>query len=304
MPVISRSFNLEIPNNSGDAVLNTYVDLAMELSEYYGKNIRQGNNFVLKGVSASLRPLDDGLTDDYDTGMAAVAVHEFCPTNKHSRKAWNLIFQQWKRQKLLSGKVGRYMRNDDFEVGYTSTSSYHNADRTSVMYSGGIGDTTTEKITVYGASTDGSDYTLEDFFNSQLDPVQTLSSVDPFTSTVIKGNKFNSSGFPHPQNFNVSATSSAIVTSNNTLTNFSGAISMGDMHEFPIPLNIFCGLMKLNVYVNAPDTDAQIEDNTVLTLTYYISKWKPLVYRPKPRRKKGYRATMRKSGRRSRRRRG
>lgn len=303
MPVISRSFNLETPNNSGDAVLNTYVDLSMELSDYYGKNIRQGNNFVLKGVSASLRPLDDGLTDDYDTGMAAVAVHEFCPTNKHSRKAWNLIFQQWKRQKLLSGKVGRYMRNDDFEVGYTATSSYHNADRTSVMYSGGIGDTTTEKITVYGASTEGSDYTLEDFFNSQLDPVTNLASVDPFTSTVIKENKYYHSGFPDPQNFSVSATSSAIVTDvGNTM--YSGAISMGDLHEFPIPLNVFCGLMKINVFVNAPDTSSQIEDNTVLTLTYYISKWKPLVYRPKPRRKKGYKANMRTSRRRSRRRRG
>lgn len=303
MPIISRSFNLETPNNSGTPVLNTHIDLAMELSEYYGRNIRQGNNFVLKGVSASLRPLDDGLTDDYDTGMAAVAVHSFCPANKHSRKAWNLTFQQWKKQKLLAGKVGPYMRNDDFEIGYSSTAAYHNATRTSSIYAGGIGDSTKEQVMIYGASTDGDDFTLEDFFNSQLDHHQVLTPVDPFTNTAIKANKFSSTSFPAPQLFNVSATSSAVVTDVGGSTMYSGAVSQGDMSMFPIPLNILCGLMKINVYVNAPDTTSQMEDNAVLTLTYYISKWKPLVYRPKPRRKKPYRATMRKSRGRSRRRR-
>lgn len=305
MPIVTKNFELETPNNSGDHVVNTYVDLAMELSELYGKNIRQGNSFKLKGISCYLRPKNDDAFDDYDVGMACTIRHSFCPTNKVSRKAWNLIFQQWKKQKLLSGKVGAYMRNDDFELGYDASASFTSA-RTSTIHASGLGDTDSEKVTIYGNASQGQYFPLRDFMDSQLDPVQVLNSLDPFDNSTIKGNKFSSSTFPKEMEFYNAATSSSIVTSNNLLTNFSGGISMGDWETFPVPIHVLAGLLKLQVWVNPPDTDAQTQDNTVLSISYHIQRWKPLVYRPRPNRytyKKGQSKFTRMPRRRSRRRR-
>lgn len=306
MPIVTKNYDLETPNNSGDKVLNTYLDLALELSELYGKNIRQGNTFVLKGVSCSLRPKDDGLLDDYDVGMAATIRHSFCPTNKVTRKSWNLIFQQWKKQKLLAGKVGAYMRNDDFEIGYDASSTFSSA-RTSTIHAGGLGDTDSEKVTIFGDASQGGYFPLRDFYDSQLDPVTNLVSTDPFTSVGIKGNKYQSTSFPKEMEFYTQASSSAIVTEVNGNTMFSGGIALGTWEEFPVPISVFAGLMKVQAWVNPPDTASQVEDDTVLSISYHIARWKPLVYRPKVKRmtyKKGQsKFTPKSSRRRSRRRR-
>ena len=270
MPIVTRTIPVDLSNNPGDSTYNTYVDLAMLLSEYYGKNIRQGQNFKLGGIQATLHP-----SEDLDIGMNASVKHTYIPTVKHSRKAWNMLFSQWKAQKLLAGKVGQHMRYDDFELGWDASSAYHSATRTSTMFSSGIGDTTSEKLMLTGSSTAGTDHTLLDYYNSQHRARS--ESIDPFTGAVIKAAKFNTtSPFPAEQVLWSTSTASSMVDSNATPDMLGGAIANDSYTPFPSPANVMCGVMKLNVYVMPDDTGSQIEDAMSLTISYHILSFKPL----------------------------
>ena len=296
MPVLSHTIsNLTVPNDPTSPVHNGHVDLSILASQYYSKTVRQGNAFRLKGVSAHILPAA-GITQDWDTGASATVKMSYAPCTKVTRKAWNDVFQQWLKQKKLKGMVGQHMRYDDFELGYTSSTSYHNASRTSTMHAGGIGDSDQEIITIYGNATSGSDFTLEDYINSQHDKV--APSLNPFDSSIIKDAKFDyNATFPDEQSLFVSASSSNIVTDIGTTDAYSGSVVLDDIDEFPLPVDIFAGMLKLNVYIPVDDTLGQWADSFDLILNFYVQSWKPLVYRRKPRKAK---KTMRRksSGRR------
>lgn len=292
MPILTHTVsNLTVPNSPEDPVHNGLVDLSILASQYYSKTVRQGNSFKLKGVSANILPAS-GVTQDWDTGASVTCKLSYAPVTKITRMAWNHVFKQWLKQKRLKGMVGESMRYDDFELGYEASTSYYNTTRTSTIHASGIGDDNSERVMLYGGSTQGTDYTLQDYINSQHDAPP--ASVDPFDSTTIKEAKFSTgSRWPASQLLFVSGTSSNVVTDIGTSDAYSGSVVLDDMKEFPIPVNVLCGLLKLNVYVPIDDTLTQWADSFDLMIHFHVESWKPLVYRPKPKTTK--RAARRKS---------
>ena len=141
MPAVTVSIPVQNDNSPHTPNIDTTVDLAMLLSEYYGKNIRQGNNFRVKAMQATLVPADNAALAYIDTGLPATVRTTHLPTTKHSRRAWNEVFRQWKRQKQLGGLVGSSVRNDDMEFAWKSDMT---TSRTSTIHGTGLGDTSTE----------------------------------------------------------------------------------------------------------------------------------------------------------------
>lgn len=294
MPVVTKVIpNLDISNDPSAPVATGFIDLSMECSKLYSRNVRQGQTFTLKGVQAAIIP-SAGLTDDWDNGMSVNVKHEYLHTTAHTRKIWNKTFNVWKQQQgnALSRTPVKY---NDFEVGWHAASHLHDADRNSTIRSSGIGDGSDEKVVLWGDSTSLDDFTMQDYSNSMYDRADP--SRDPFQNTVIKEPKFNHySLWPEPSRFYAEATSSNIVTNLDGPNGYSGSITMNTMHMFPIPIKVMCGLMKYEVYIPLDDTILQYADTCDLILMYYVSSMKPLVYRPKARKKKAY-STRRRSTR-------
>ena len=292
MPAVTKTYTgLSVPNNPESPVQLDMIDLSVLLSEYYGKNIRQGMNFKLKGVQATLRPNTSG---DFDVGSSCIVKHEYCPTTAHSRKAWNDVFSQWKKQNSLSSRTK--IRYNDFEVGFHA--SYLDSDRTSKLFATGLGDSNEESVVLFGDSTGGSDFALQDYYNAMYKAPE--ASVDHFNNTALKDPKFLRTKFPVPQMFYCSATASTIVTDNDISDMYSGSMVSTDVQEFPFDLNILAGVMKLLIYIPQDDTLSQWADTFTVDITYYVSSWSPLVYKAKKNRRKSSKRTMRRfRGRRS-----
>lgn len=269
-----------------------YTDLSLLLSEYYGKNIRQGNTFNLTGYTAHLS--QDSATDDADTGISVQGTSQYIPTTKHSRAAWNHQFQRWSRQKRLSGNIGQLTRNDDMEMAFDATGQ---TSRTSTFYAGGLGDSDgAEKLTVLGTSSTGVRSALVDMYNS-LNPIHQDSKTE-FGGN-IKSPKFLDK-FPQAQAFNWTAHASSNANWTQSVevlgvedatagsVHYMGASSHMDYVAFPNNsyLPIFCGLLKHIYYILPPDVDTgpdppTAETDWTLTITFYIDSWNPLVYKKK-----------------------
>lgn len=282
MPVITKVIpNLDISNDPSSPVATGQIDLALECSKLYSRNVRQGQTFTLKGVQAALIPSAGG-TDDWDSGMSINAKHEYIHTTGHTRKVWNRVFNAWKQQQRgsLSHSPVRY---NDFECSWSASEA--SANRTSTIFSSGVGDDDAEYVTLTGNSTSGADFTLEDLSDSMYDAP--TKSLDPFDNSTLKDPKFdNTKLWPDAQRFYVDATSSNILTALDGPNAYSGSMTLQTMYEFPIPLKIMCGLMKYEIYIPLDDTTVQYADTVDLILMYYVSTMKPLVYRPRPRKSK------------------
>jgi len=293
MPIVTKVIgNLDISNDPSTAVTSGYIDLSQEVSKLYSRNIRQGQTFKLKGVQAALIP-SAGATDDWDSGMSVNVKHEYIHTTGHTRMVWNKVFNAWKQQQR-SGLSHTPVKYNDFEIGWSMDSNCHEG-RNSFIHSSGIGDTTEEKVVMLGHSTHQSDFTLEDYSNSMFDRPEP--SVDPFGSAAIKEPKFNNVAlWPETSRFYADATSSNILTALDGPNAYTGSVTTQTMYEFPLPLSVMCGIMKYEVYIPLDDTIVQYADTVDLILMYYISSMKPLVYRPKARKKKAF-TTRRRSTR-------
>lgn len=294
LTAVSQTFTVNQGNDPTSPII-AYTDLALLLSEYYGKNIRQGNTFNLLGYSAHLSC--DSQSDDADTGLSVQGVTQYLPTTKHSRAAWNHQFKRWSRQKQLSGNIGQLVRNDDMEMAWDATGE---TSRTSTIYAGGLGDSDgSEKLVLTGVSSTGSRSSLTDMYNS-LNPIHDDSKTE-FGGN-IKSPKFLNK-FPAVQNFTWTAHASSSfqwsdlqddLTVADTMEavadsiHYMGATSHQDMIAFPgdsyIP--VLTGVMKHIYYVLPPDVDTgdnppTAEDDWTLTITWYVKSWTPLVYRAK-----------------------
>lgn len=279
MPVLTYTTGeFNVSNDPEDSVRNEFIDLSLLLSEYYAKQVRQGNSFKVMGASAKLIS-----RSQTDSGAAASVKLSYCPAVKNARQAWNVMFNQWKKQKQLSAKVGRGMRFDDFELGLTESSSY-SSDRTSTIYGSGMGDTTTEKCVIWGDSSAGTDYSLSDVYNAMVKPMPTASK-DPFTNVVIKDPKFTQT-FPEEQHIWLTSVLSSTVTAQLTGDMLAGGDATTPLKVFPEPINMLAGLMKVNVYLVPDDTTLQVADTFAVSVTIHVKSWKPLVYRPKSSKKK------------------
>lgn len=316
MPIVKvEGIDASNDNSPHTANFDVQIDLAMLLSEYYGKMIRQGQNFKVDGVQAWLRPADEGILEGTDVGVSAAVKIGYIPTTGHSRKAWNNVFKQWRAQKNLAGAVGPQVRHDDMEFCWEHT--FH-TDRTSTIYGGGVGDTTEEKLCLVGSSDASTDFCLNDYYNSAY--ATPPSSKNHFDNSVIKAPKHGSTPFPEPQSLYVSATNSArlgilgdvwdLGLLDLTPEGLTSAIAMSPMEVWPHPVNVFCGLMRARGFIMPDDTADQLEEDMVLDLAISVKSWTPLVYKKKTARwmrgrkgssKKSSRAYGRRYNRRSRR---
>lgn len=273
---VTKTYTVTQPDDSSTTIFsgeNQQVDLALELSNTLGRQIRQGQTFRVIGAQAHLH----ATAGDEDTGFSVAMEASYIPTTAHARKAWNNVFKQWKGQKRLAGKVGAQIRYDDLEYAYTA-SAINN--RTSSIYGSGIGDTSPESLVLVGSSTAGTDFSLQDYYNSAFETPE--ASRDHFTNVTIKAPKFDSSPFPAPQTLKFGASWSSMVDTQSDPDALGGGINLHDFQFFPADnhINVMCGLFFLNGYVLPPDTVFQNADTLSLSVTFAVEGWSPLVYKP------------------------
>lgn len=298
MPGVSQEFEVSISNDPAVQVITTgrramYLD--MLLSEYYGKMIRQGSSFTITGLQASLRPATDA--SGIDVGLSAQVEVDYVPVTRHSKFAWNQIYKGWRNQKKLATAVGGQVRYDDLEFGWDDKEGV-DRQRTSTLFGSGMADALQEKLVLTGGSTPSAgvvvgQYSMQDYYNQSYKTP--AASEDPFSGTPIKEPKWGDTPFPEIQTMNCSATSSANAEIDITPTHFMGAITMGPIETLPVPCHSLCGVLQVGAFIMPDDTLAQDEDDFILTVTIFVSAWKPLVFHTNVKRSYGKRYKGRKS---------
>lgn len=257
----------------------------------YGKNIRQGNTFYVKQVNAQLIARNEGSLEDFDTGGAATLQLKMYQTNKYNRAAWNSVFKQWSTQKRLGGAVGAAIKNDDMEFAF----NYFNQNsRTSTIYQN-MADEIPEKLVLGGTSTAGQDFSLEDFCNTTMFPIQEPSK-DHFDNSVYKENKFDDNRMGDHLQIELGMHNSSVVTDIGGLEiggvnvtpgrALSGASVGTAQYEAPYPIPVLCGLMEYYCLITPPDTASQVADDFFIRIQIHLARWKPLVYRSRKSRRK------------------
>jgi hypothetical protein len=288
MPIINLQHTVKLNEegaiNTGDPsqmVFNTTVDLALELSKLYSKNIRQGANFRVKGVQAALRPVGSG----YDVGLSSHVRFAYCPTTKHTKDAWKSLFGTWIGQKKLrAGALAKGTRYDDLEYAYDLGSV---STRTSTLLQGGLLDSTADKMVLYGSSSEDSGterISLQDYWNSlQIQPAPSRYSA---SNDIVKPAKFDTQ-FPVEREFFTSADASSVATFETRvipvpgfediqtdLTHLGGSNFDSPIETLPECANVFCGLLNIKGWVVPDDTVAQWPDEAVLEMVIWVESWK------------------------------
>lgn len=282
MPAVTAEFPVSITNTPGTQVIEQgkramYLD--MLLSEYYGKMVRQGNGFTIKGIQASLHPASDA--SGIDVGLSAEVHVDYVPVTKHSKFAWNQVYKGWRNQKKLATAIGGQVRYDDMEFGWDKNEGVDRG-RTSTIFGSGMSDALAEKLVLTGASaqTAGTTvgyYSLQAYYNDAYETP--APSRDPFTDSDIKEAKWGDTPFPETQTLHCSATSSAMGWEDAaTLDHLGGAITTGPIETLPTPVHSLCGVLRIGAFIMPDDTLAQDEDDFILEVTIYVSAWKPLVF--------------------------
>jgi hypothetical protein len=270
--------------------INAQMDLALLLSRKLGRNIRQGHSFKVKGFGAHLEYV--GATDA-DTGLAASVGLLYAPVTKHSVAAWRQMFKKWQKQKQLSGKVGKYVRYDDFECAIRAGLE---TSRTSRVLVGGLGDSNDEAVTVYDAASSGLRTSLQDMYNS-YNPIPE-ESTDEF-GVSVKSPKF-SEYFPEYVTLGTAAKASSIASwarydevnltpgvadylADADNVHYMGADAATELHMFPADsyINVLCGLFNVYGTLLPPDVDTGdippgAETNWDVVISVLVEGWTPL----------------------------
>lgn len=257
------------PENWAEGVIQVDAELSKEL----GRTIRNGNSFRLVGFGSSLRAVTGA--SDLDVGFAGTTVVQFAPVTKNGVGAWQSLQKQWMKQKQLSSGVGKYVRYDDFEVGWSSTTLLPSA-RNSTILMGGLNDAASEKIGLYSASIDGTFVSLSSYYDN-LNPIPAVSE-DPF-GNVIKTAKFTDK-FPDFRELAMPTSFSANVANLTAGDGYSGAISTGEISWLPSDnhLSHMTGTLRYYFKGLAPDTDIPpaSPDELKLIITLVYEGWAPL----------------------------
>ena len=53
---------------------------------------------------------------------------------------------------------------------------------------------------------------------------------------------------------------------------------MGDVQTLSVPVQSLCGVLQVGAYIMPDDTIGQDEDDFILTVTVFVSSWKPLIF--------------------------
>ena len=129
------------PQSPGDWT-SGHIQVDKLLSQELGRTIRNGNSFRLVGFGSTLRGFN--ASSDLDVGFAGTCVLQYCPLTANGVGAWQSLQAQWMKQKRLSSGVGKYVRYDDFEVGWDDNTGL-SAGRNSTIRMSGLDDATTEQ---------------------------------------------------------------------------------------------------------------------------------------------------------------
>jgi len=252
--------------NPGQNWASGVIQVDKELSKELGRTIRNGTSFRLVGFGSTLR----GITGEVlDTGFAGTSVIEYCSVTKNGVGAWQTLQGQWMKQKRLSSGVGKYVRYDDFEIGWDAN-SFLTAGRNSSIRMTGLDDATSEFISIYGTSVDGTVVTLESYYDN-LNPIPVVSE-DPF-GAVIKTAKYTNK-FPDKKNLEMPCTFSSGVTSGGLL---SGAVAIGDIQWLPSDNHLSHMTGTLAYYFRGIANNTwNAADVLNLTITLVYEGWAPL----------------------------
>lgn len=256
-------------HNWGEGVMQVDVNLSGQL----GRTIRNGNQFRLVGMGASLRGYDG--SSDVDTGFAGTASVYATPVTRHSVKAWQGLYKVWRKQKQLgAAKVGAGVRYDDFEVGWDDGNLLP-ASRNSTIYGDGINDPSDESVVLYGPSTAGAAVSMQLYYDN-MSP-QAVASKTPFGATV-KQPKW-SHKFPDRIELSAAATFSSMVDTQGIPDSLGGAMALGEINWLPAD-NHFSHLTGTLFYFikGIPgDTGAQAADQLKMIITLVYEGWSPLI---------------------------
>ena len=243
------------------------------LSEELGRTVRNGNSFRLVGFGANLKGF--GGSSDQDVGFAGTAVVQYTPVTKNSVGAWQSLHKQWMKQKQLSSGVGKYVRYDDFELGWEATNLL-GPGRTSQIRMGGLNDATQENVVIYGNSTDGATVSLKDYYDN-LNPIPAASE-DPF-GAIIKEPKFLNK-FPDFKQLIMPTSFTAVTIAEDDPDTYAGGMANGDISWLPSDNHLSHLTGTLYYYFKgvapAPLLAPVIPDELRLTITLVYEGWAPL----------------------------
>jgi len=269
--IIQLEVEIEQPDdhelNWADGTIQVDVDLSKEL----GRTIRNGNSFRLIGFGSTLRGFIGA--SDQDVGFAGVTGLQYCPVTKNGVGAWQSLQKQWYKQKLLSTGVGKYVRYDDFEVGYDG-STLLPAARNSTILMGGLNDAASELVGLYGPSVDGTYVSLESYYDN-LNPIPTVSE-DPF-GAVIKTAKFVDK-FPDAKILYMPTSFSSMNQSSLPAEGYAGGIATGEIQWLPSDnhLSHMTGTLRYFFKGIPGDSTIPIADELKLIITLVYEGWASL----------------------------
>ena len=268
--IVQLDVEIEQPNDPQMNWAEGVIQVDQILSQELGRTIRNGNSFRLVGFGASLKGFNT--SGDVDTGFAGVAAVQFCPVTKNGVGAWQSLQKQWMQQKRLASAVGKYVRYDDFEVGWDPSFPLAGP-RNSHMYMDGLGDPSTEAVVLYGTSLAGTYVTLEDYYDN-LNPIEAPS--ENYLGNVIKTAKFTNK-FPDRRTLLMPATFSSMPRDAALLA--GGGISTGDIQWLPSDNHLSHMTGSLYYYFKGLPGDVDpgpIADDLKLTITLVYEGWAPL----------------------------
>lgn len=292
-------------NNNSATVDTTYLYIDRELSQQYGKSFRNGMINRLIGWDFNVRPKDTGALDDFDIGGALVGKMEYIPVNKHTVKAWGMGYDLFQSQKRLSGRIGKSVRFDDFEIAYDNPGA---DSRTSIIDDnpiattfGGSGGGDGHRVGFYDDSNDTSNYTsLTDLYNSRFTP---LDPSETHYGVTIKSAKYGNAYLPSQEGESIlmTAYNSSASYGGTALTFYQNPKADGTATFLPsgMHLPMLTGSLKFGLQWTPKDTTAVIEDDLYWSLTLYLEGWKPIptLYGSKKKRVKKARKTTRRASR-------
>lgn len=256
----------QVSANASTLLINEKVDLAQLLSQRLQRNVRQGKVFHLHNVTASVSPSSEG---DYDLGTSLIGEVYHCPATKNSVRAWQHLFHTWRKQKSLKvGAVGPTVRGDDFEVGWNTDLV---GTRTSTVYTTGMNDTSSEEVVIFGDSSNGSEITLQDTYQSLQPP--TTPSIFPLGG-YVKMNKYTNS-FPQAVKTPFHAHWTAKHSDNNTALldwiNVASGMTAGQSTYELQDTATLCGVLRVRGFIGPVDDATTVPDEAELTMTFTVS---------------------------------
>ncbi|AXQ65507.1 MAG: hypothetical protein [Circular genetic element sp.] len=268
---VQLEVNIEQPDDPELNWAEGVIQVDKILSEELGRTIRNGNSFRLVGYGASLKGYNS--SPDVDVGFAGTAAVQFAPVTKNSVGAWQSLQKQWMKQKQLSSGVGKYVRFDDFELGWEGSHTLPAA-RQSTILMGGLNDANSENVVLYGGSVDGSTVSLTDYYDN-LNPIPAPSE-DPF-GAVIKTAKY-SDKFPDFRTLIMPTSFSALPQSGIPAEGYSGGIATGEIQWLPSDNHLSHLTGTLFYFFKGIPGDAAIPfaDSLKLTMTLVYEGWAPL----------------------------